>query len=107
MQRLKFAMSKKNHKGPFYVNPDDPRVFIYKFREAKYLGVGLNFFWSKSIFLYATTVAGNLLLLILSVFFPAGGITTLLCWLILWQIYYFRNARKDLEKHPGSPYPRD
>ena len=100
-------MSKKNHKGPFYVNPADPRVFIYKFKGAKYLGVGLNFHWSKSIFLYGTTVAGNLLLLALTVFFPVGGIITLLLWLTLWQIYYFSNARKDLEKYPGSPYPRD
>ena len=97
----------KNHKGLFYVNPADPRVFIYKFPGKKYLGVGLNFYWSKSIFLYASTVAGNLLLLILAVFFPVGAICTLLLWLILWQIYVFCNARKDLEKFPGSPYPRD
>ena len=97
----------KNHKGLFYVNPADPRVFIYKFPGKKYLGVGLNFYWSKSIFLYASTVAGNLLLLILAVFFPVGAICTLLLWLILWQIYFFCNARKDLEKFPGSPYPRD
>lgn len=97
----------KNHKGLFYVNPADPRVFIYKFPGRKYLGVGLNFYWSKSIFLYASTVAGNLLLLILAVFFPVGAICTLLLWLILWQIYFFCNARKDLEKFPGSPYPRD
>ncbi len=97
----------KNHKGLFYVNPADPRVFIYKFPGRKYLGVGLNFYWSKSIFLYASTVAGNLLLLILAVFFPVGAICTLLLWLILWQIYFFYNARKDLEKFPGSPYPRD
>ena len=100
-------MSKKNHKGPFYVNPSDPRVFIYKFEGAKYLGIGLNFHWAKGIFLYCTTVAGNLLLLILSIFFPHGGIITLLLWLVLWQIYYFHNARKDLKKYPGSPYPRD
>lgn len=100
-------MSKKNHKGPFYVNPADPRVFIYKFPGKKYLGVGLNFYWAKSVFLYGTTVAGNILLLILAVFFPAGAICTLLLWLILWQIYFFCSARKDLEKFPGSPYPRD
>lgn len=97
----------KNHRGLFYVNPADPRVFIYKFPGRKYLGVGLNFYWSKSIFLYASTVAGNLLLLILAVFFPVGAICTLLLWLTLWQIYFFCNARKDLEKFPGSPYPRD
>ena len=100
-------MSKKLYLGFFYVNPADPRVFIYKFPGAKYLGVGLNFYWNKSIFLYGTTVVGNLLLIILTLFFPIGGIITLTGWMILWQIYYFRNARKDLEKYPGSPYPRD
>ena len=100
-------MSEKNYLGLFYVNPADPRVFIYKFPGAKYLGVGLNFHWSKSIFLYSTTQIGNLLLIILTLFFPAGGVITLVCWMLLWQIYYFRNARKDLEKYPGYPYPRD
>ncbi len=95
-----------------YINPDDPRIFVYKHNRCKWVGVTLNFAHGKSF-----PVLAALLL-------PLIVLPLLLCWPqsetgrgVLIGLYLtidvtatciicFRGAARDLRRYPGKPAAR-
>ncbi len=95
-----------------YINPDDPRTFVYKHERYKWFGVTLNFAQRKSLLVPAAAfppllcpplVVRELLTLRLSggrVGLVLGSIGIL--YLAVLCVSCFRGAARDLRRHPGN-----
>lgn len=91
-----------------YINKEDPRIFVYKHRKWKWLGVTLNF---------AHPVSFSILLITLGSAFAVFSIIWIceyhktasllssifvVAWLIALVWYYYRQAARDLKRYPGN-----
>ena len=91
----------------FYVNKDDPRIFVYKDQKLKWVGVTLNFAHTASFKILLTTLGSDIIALLplliwrnrTAIFISAG---LMAAWLVAVLWYYYRQAARDLQKHPGA-----
>ncbi len=90
-----------------YINKEDPRIFVYKSQKWKWVGVTLNFAHIASLRILLITF-GSVIVPLLPVFcmhnkagIAASSIIFAL-WLIALIWYYYRQAAKDLMRHPGN-----
>ncbi|NLZ63513.1 MAG: hypothetical protein GX902_06855 [Lentisphaerae bacterium] len=92
-----------------YINPDDPRVFVYRHAKYKWMGVTLNFARGRSYVELALILLPILLWPLvlklkgprLPTALPMTTLTFLLLYFVWLCIYCFRGAAKDLAKYPG------
>lgn len=90
-----------------YKNPDDPRTFLYLSEKYKWLSVVLNFAYVRSWIYYFLTLTGCLICILCVKEKPLHSVAGLVLWLVLWQIFYFWGAARDLKKYPGAASFRD
>ena len=95
----------------FYVNKDDPRIFVYK-TENKSYGVTFNFAHRKARVLMLLVIV---LLLVPYVLMSIFGLKMPIILLVVGYyvilvpalaIFAFRGAASDLKRHPGLNGPR-
>ncbi|NLF94987.1 MAG: hypothetical protein GX564_13965 [Oligosphaeraceae bacterium] len=90
-----------------YINPDDPRVFVYKHDKYKWLGVTFNFARGRSyvalMLILLPVLLWPLVLILDSQTLPTAlpVITFLLLYFVWICLYCFRGAAKDLARYPG------
>lgn len=92
-----------------YINPDDPRTFVYKHEKYKWLGVTFNFARGRSyaaLGLVLLPMPIWLLLLLLNIPILGEPLPTAIIFLLLYFtwicIYCFSGAAKDLARYPGA-----
>lgn len=99
-----------------YVNPDDPRTFVYKHERWKWMGVTLNFARWRSFRVLAGIIAPAPLLgwLVFQLgyavarqrFSPQALMALLLgleiAYFVAICVYCFRGAAADLRRYPGK-----
>lgn len=90
-----------------YINAADPRIFVYKHAQHKWVGVTLNFAHVKSYTVLGLTLLPMLvlaLLLQLNIIIlttPWLLISFLILYFVYICVYCFYGAAKDLAKFPG------
>lgn len=87
-----------------YINRDDPRVFVYKHQEWKWMGVTLNFAHFSSFPILLVTLGSVVVPLLPLWIWNAFAWSSVLfaLWLAAVVVYYFRQAARDLERYPGN-----
>lgn len=91
----------------FYVNKDDPRIFVYKSSKWKWLGVTLNFAHAASFKILLMTIGSDgIALFPLLIWRNRTALFVSLILMALWLAavlwYYYRQAARDLKKYPGA-----
>jgi len=94
-----------------YINKEDPRIFVYKHQKWKWVGVTLNFAHTKSLGIFFVTLGSAAIPLFpLLIFQKSYAILPSLILFVLWLValiwYYYREAAKDIQLHPGNPSVR-
>ena len=89
----------------FYVNREDPRLFVYKHPKWKWLGVTLNFAHVRRS-IRVLLLADAPLLVILLLAHHRWCAFLVILWLVTVVWFFFRAAATDLKRHPGDPSAR-